>query len=132
MTQMKLPPENPGRFKPWQFADEETRALFARIRAECGRELKDATEIFVGVQTSNDSVYIFRETASTADTLTLNWQGQDWPIERGIVLPCLHDGRLVAYNRAKANAWMVFPYELVPGGKGKIARLIQPGEMAAR
>jgi hypothetical protein len=118
--------------EPWQFADQETRALFDRVRATCGRELGDAAEIFVGVQTSNDSIYIFRETASTADTLTLHWNGRDWPIERGIVLPCLHDGRLNPYTRAEANAWMIFPYEIVPGGRGQIARLIQPADMAAR
>lgn len=117
---------------PWQFADEDTRALFERVRAACGRELDTAAEIFVGVQTSNDSIYIFRETASTAYTLTLHWQGRDWPIERGIVLPCLHDGRLFAYTRAEANAWMIFPYEIVPGARGDTARLIQPADMAAR
>jgi methylase of polypeptide subunit release factors len=117
---------------PWQFADEDTRALFERVRAACGRELDTAAEIFVGVQTSNDSIYIFRETASTANTLTLHWQGRDWPIERGIVLPCIHDGRLFAYTRAEANAWMIFPYEIVPGVRGDTARLIQPAEMAAR
>lgn len=118
--------------EPWQFADEDTRALFERVRVACGRELADAAEIFVGVQTSNDSIYIFRETAATADTLTLHWQGQEWQIERGIVLPCLHDGRLHAYSRAEANAWMIFPYEIVPGARGEIARLIQPAEMAIR
>ena len=116
---------------PWEFADEETRALFARVRAACGRELGEAAEIFVGVQTSNDAAFIFREVASNAATLTLRWQGRDWPIERGIVLPCIHDGRLFPYTRAEANAWMIFPYEVVPGGKGQIARLIQPADMAA-
>lgn len=118
--------------EPWEFADDDTRALFDRVRAACGRELDDVAEIFVGVQTSNDSIYIFRETASTPDTLTLRWQDQDWPIERGIVLPCLHDGQLFAYMRAEANAWMIFPYEIVPGARGEIARLIQPADMAAR
>lgn len=117
---------------PWQFSDDDTRALFERVRAACGRELGTAAEIFVGVQTSNDSIYIFRETASTADTLTLHWQGRDWPIEREIVLPCLHDGRLFAYTRAEANAWMIFPYKIEPGARGDTARLIQPSEMAAR
>ena len=117
--------------EPWQFADEDTRSLFDRVRTACGRELKDVSEIFVGVQTSNDSIYIFQESAATADTLTLRWQGQDWPIERGIVRPCLHDGRLFAYTRADANAWMIFPYEIVPEARGDVARLIQPEDMIA-
>src|SRR5690606_6588220 len=109
----------------------DTRELFARVRAACGRELKDAAEIFVGVQTSADPIYIFRAAAETADTVTLRWDGRDWPIERGILRPCLHDVRLSPYTRAKANAWMIFPYEIIHGRR-TIARLIQPSEMARR
>lgn len=118
--------------EPWQFADEETRALFARVRATCrGRELGDAAEIFVGVQTSADPIYIFRAAAETATTVTLQWGGRDWPIERGILRPCLHDAKLYPYTRSQANAWMIFPYEIVAGARN-VARLIQPDEMAAR
>src|SRR5690606_34654311 len=56
---------------------------------------------------------------------------RDWPIERGILRPCLHDVRLSPYTRAKANAWMIFPYEIIHGRR-TIARLIQPSEMARR
>lgn len=118
--------------EPWQFADADTRNLFERVRITCGRKLADVAEIFVGVQTSNDSVYIFREIASTGDTLTLNWNGRNWLIERGIVLPCLHDAKLFPYIRAEANAWMIFPYELVSEAGRQSARLIQPADMAAR
>lgn len=117
---------------PWQFADDDTRALFARVRAACGRELKDAAEIFVGVQTSKDPIYIFRAAAETVATVTLRWNGRDWPIERDILRPCLHDARLYPYTRAEANAWMIFPYEIVPGPRGTSARLFQPAEMARR
>jgi hypothetical protein len=116
----------------WQFADADTRALFDRVRTACGRTLENAAEIFVGVQTSADAIFIFRETASTNDTLTLHWQGKDWPIERGIVLPCLHDGRLIPYASAEANAWMIFPYEIAVGTTRRTARLLQPAEMKAR
>ena len=116
---------------PWQFADADTRALFARVRAACGRELKDAAEIFVGVQTSADPIYIFRAVAETAAAVTLHWNGRDWPIERGILRPCLHDARLYPYARAEANAWMIFPYDIVHAARTS-ARLIQPAEMARR
>lgn len=117
--------------EPWQFADANTRALFARVRAACNRELGDAAEIFVGVQTSADPIYIFRAVAETADSVTLQWDGRDWPIERGILRPCLHDARLFPYAHAEANAWMIFPYEVVNGDR-TIARLIQPAEMVRR
>lgn len=116
---------------PWQFADADTRALFARVRAACGRELNDVAEIFVGVQTSADSIYIFRAAAETPGTVTLRWDGRDWPIERGILRPCLLDVTLHPYSRAEANTWMIFPYEIVNGARAT-ARLIQPAEMARR
>jgi methylase of polypeptide subunit release factors len=116
---------------PWQFADADTRALFARVRAACGRELGQAAEIFVGVQTSADGTYIFRAAGETPATVTLLWDGRDWPIERGILRPCLLDAPLNPYARAEANTWMIFPYEIVHGARAA-AQLIQPAEMTRR
>lgn len=116
----------------WQFADADTRNLFNRVRAQCARELKDAANIFVGVQTSADQIFIFRDVGATPATLMLQWRGRDWPIEREIVRPCLHDARLLPYARAHANAWMIFPYNIVDGPRGATARLIQPDEMATQ
>jgi type I restriction-modification system DNA methylase subunit len=117
--------------EPWQFANVDTRALFDRVRAACGRELGEVAEIFVGVQTSDDPIYIFRATAEAADTVTLRWNGRDWPIEREALRPCLHNARLYPYTRATANAWMIFPYEIVHGSRA-VARLLQPDEMEQR
>lgn len=116
---------------PWKFANTETRALFDRVRAACGRELHEASEIFVGVQTSADAIYIFHEVSSTPHTVTLRWDGRDWPIERTILRPCLLDATLHPYARAEANTWMIFPYEIINGVRRE-AHLIQPDEMARR
>lgn len=117
---------------PWEFADEEVRTLFARIRDQFPVRLSGVAEIEVGVQTSADGIYIFREAASGADTVTLRWNDRDWQIERAILRPCLHDVPLYAYAHPAPNAWMIFPYELVQNGNGRPrARLIQPDEMAA-
>lgn len=118
--------------EPWEFANTETRALFDRVRAECPNRLEEVAEIFVGVQTSADPVYIFRHVAEDANTVTLRWNDQDWVIERSILRPCLHDVSLDAYGRPQANAWMIFPYRLVAGRRGTQAQLIQPRAMAAR
>jgi len=116
---------------PWQFADADTRAMFARVRATCGRELSEAAEIFVGVQTSADAIYIFQAAGETPDTLTLRWGGRDWPIERGVLRPCLLDAPLNPYARAEANTWMIFPYDIVQSARTS-AQVIQPDEMARR
>lgn len=117
--------------EPWSFADADTRDLVNKVRRFCDRNLSQAAEIFVGVQTSADAVYIFRSVAESADTVTLHWEGKDWPIERGIVRPCLHDQKLYAFTRAKANAWLIFPYEIVQGQRTS-AELIQPADMERR
>ena len=116
----------------WQFADADTRNLFARVRADCPNELGQVAEIFVGVQTSADAIYIFRAAAETAATVTLRWDGRDWPIERGILRPCMLDAPLLPYARAEPNRWMIFPYELVGGVRRTEARLIPPADMARR
>ena len=118
--------------EPWQFADEETRTVFRRIRESFPNRLGQVAEVFVGVQTSADPIYIFRPVAEDADIVTLRRDGRDWPIERGILRPCLHDVSLYAFTRPEANAWMIFPYELVPGRAGLQARLIQPDELSTR
>ena len=118
--------------EPWQFADQETRTVFRHVRESFPNRLGQLAEIFVGVQTSADPIYIFRPIAEDADSVTLQWNGQDWPIERGILRPCLHDVSLFAYARPYANAWMIFPYELVPRPTGLQANLIQPAELSTR
>lgn len=118
--------------EPWRFADEETAAMFARIREEVPNRLVDLADIFVGVQTSSDSIYIFGSTAENEESVTLSWGGRDWPIERDILRPCLLDVTLQPYARPRANAWMIYPYELIPGRRGPRARLIQPEELAKR
>lgn len=114
----------------WQFADAETSALFDRVRTTFPDRLSELAEIFVGVQTSADSIYIFVGVTENADTITLRWDGRDWPIERGILLPCLHDVPLFAYAQPQPNAWMIFPYEMVAARSRTVARLIQPADMA--
>jgi type I restriction-modification system DNA methylase subunit len=116
----------------WQFANAETSALFERIRTAFPNRLGERAEIFVGVQTSADAIYIFRSVGEDADTLTLRWDGRDWPIEREIVRPCLHDVTLSSYARPQTNAWMIFPYEIAEGRHRTEAHLIQPEEMESR
>ena len=114
----------------WQFADIETRDVFARVREACPNELGQVAEIFVGVQTSADAIYIFRPVVETATAFTLRWDGRDWPIERAILRPCMLDAPLLPYAKAKPNSWMIFPYELVAGVRRTEASLIPPADMA--
>lgn len=114
----------------WQFADSDTRNVFSRVRETCPNELGQVAEIFVGVQTSADAIYIFKPVAETRTAVTLRWNGRDWPIERAILRPCMLDAPLLPYAKAEPNRWMIFPYELVTGVRRTEASLIPPIEMA--
>ena len=119
--------------EPWQFADTETRLLFGRIKALHPDRLGTLAEIFVGVQTSADDVYIFHAVAEDVATCTLRWDDHDWRIERGILRPSLLDMPLHQYARPQPNTWIIFPYDLALNATGNMkAHLIQPGGMEAR
>ena len=118
---------------PWRFANADTSALFDRIKAAFPNELGTVAEIFVGVQTSADKIYIFEATGETAKTCTLRWDDRDWEIERGILRPSLLDAPLCSFQRAEANTWIIFPYELARDAEGRVrGHLIQPRDMAKR
>jgi type I restriction-modification system DNA methylase subunit len=116
----------------WQFADADTRSIFNRVKTRFPTELGQIAEIFVGVQTSADPIYILKPTAETETIVSVNWDGRVWTIERDILRPCLHDAKLFPYSRAHANAWMIFPYELEAGERRTTARLMQPDLIARR
>ncbi|MFZ0424238.1 MAG: N-6 DNA methylase [Xanthobacteraceae bacterium] len=115
--------------EPWEFANSETRALFDRVRAAHPTQLRAVAEIFVGVQTSADDVYIIKAQSETATTVTFRWNNATWTVEKAILRPCLHDVGLLPFARPQANKWMIFPYHLVTAPRRTEAQLIQPAEM---
>jgi hypothetical protein len=119
--------------EPWQFADAETQILFARVRSNAASQLIAEAEILVGVQTSADQVYMIHGSAETPAAVICHWNNRDWPIERGVLRPCLHDVQLNAYGLPRPNAWIIFPYEISAYSTERAkARLITPEEFAAR
>lgn len=116
--------------EPWEFANEETQLLFARIRKKFLVRLENIAEILVGLQTSADDIYILTKTSSDADFVNYRWHKKQWQIESSILRPCLKDITLHAYAQPVANASIIFPYKLITNQTGKVrASLIQPSEM---
>ena len=127
-----IPVEDLGE-EPWEFADNDARTLFKRVRNFHPDRLSSVAEILVGVQTSADNVYILHPEAEDDNTVTCRWKGQDWPIERNILRPCLHDVPIHAYAQPQPNAWIIFPYKMVSNTKGKVrAHIIQPAVLEAQ
>ena len=88
-------------------------------------QLGTVADIFVGVQTSADEIYIIQPKPSTKNCVVVTWNGREWPIKKKILRPCRHDVPLEAYGRPKPNEFIIFPYDL----SGTRAVLIQPAEM---
>lgn len=116
----------------WRFADSEVTELIDRVQCTCPERLGGVADIFVGMQTSADGIYIFESSDFDSDSVTLHWNGENWPIERAILRPCLSDVTLCPYSRPEANAWMIFPYEIISERQRPRARLFQPDELADR
>jgi len=111
----------------WRIAAADAQEVFDRIRAQWTATLGSEADIFVGVQTSADAVYIISAERETADTVSFTWDNREWTLERSILRPFLHDVQLNAYTRPKPNKYIIFPYRL----GGRRAELIQPAELQA-
>lgn len=114
--------------EPWPLVDDAIKAIFSGVRKNHPVKLEEVADIFVGVQTSADKIYILHPVRETRTHVIFEWDGEEWKAERGLLRPCLHDVMLEAYAKPQANACIIFPYVL----SGNRATLIPPGEMANR
>ncbi len=127
----------PGRTEPrlisdfglgiWRFGRDDVRTLHRRLedRFEC--RLGDLAHIFVGVQTSRDSVY-FVKPLEAHDGLVYfrDAAGAERSIEEAITRPALLDRRLEQYDASPVpERRILFPYTVATSATGRpMARLI--------
>lgn len=109
----------------WTIGSQEAQIVFDEVQGNCSKTLGSESDIFVGVQTSADDVYIFTAESETQESVTFTWDSREWTLEKGILRPCLHDVQLHAFARPQPNKYIIFPYRL----GGRRASLIQPEEM---
>jgi type I restriction-modification system DNA methylase subunit len=109
---------------PWEIGAGAAHAVFERMKKRW-KKLGEIADIFVGVQTSADEIYIVEPTRETKSEVIVTWKGRNWPIERGILRPFLHDVTLEAYARPEHNKYIIFPYDL----SGERAELYKPEVM---
>lgn len=113
----------------WELTDTSTRDVLENIRTKFPKRLGKEAEIFVGLQTSKDKIYIAKAARETASTVYFSYNQKEWPVEKSILRPCLMDEQLYAFKQPQANSWMIFPYVLTDTDKGVKANLIQPKEL---
>ena len=110
---------------PWVFISPQLQSLFERVKAMPRmKTLEGVADIFVGIQTSADKIYIIRPTAGltgaveeASDGLTnfTDSEGRTRQIETSILRPCLLDAKFAAFGTPAANAAVIFPYRVEDG-----------------
>ena len=99
--------------KPWIFVHPQIKNIFDRINNSHPTLLSAVADIFVGLQTSADRIYIFRPVSETADTFTfIDKQGDRRLIEKEIVHPFLWDVPLIGFEKPQPNSYIIFPYKI--------------------
>ncbi len=112
---------------PWVIVSKQDRELFDSIEQTAQKKLgdEDIAEIFVGLQTSADDIYIVEPTALDSTTIAFSdRQGKKWEIERAIGRSAILDQRIHFFKPLNPNKIIIFPYVEI---KGK--NIIMPEEL---
>lgn len=108
--------------EPWVFLSSRSRAVFEKMRSMSVKPLKVFADVFVGLQTSADGIYIQKiaDFSSMYDMdgskgfltseIPFNKDGVTWQIETGILVPCIYDAHLTPFQTVQPNAVLIFPY----------------------
>lgn len=98
---------------PWRLIPPQLDDVFNRLLAQNSLCLGDVYDIFVGLQTSDDKIYIFFPEEETTTMVTFKDINKKlWTIEKAIVRPCLYDAVVPAFAKPKSNAFIIFPYHI--------------------
>jgi len=101
---------------PWRFAADEVEMVLSRIRVNNPKILDTVAEIFVGVQTSADKIYVIQPTGREKGYVTfMDQKGEKRKIEKDILYPFLHDVKIVPFGTPKANKFIIWPYQIMEG-----------------
>ncbi len=102
--------------EPWVFLPPSVKELFGRLNQENPATLESVANIFVGVQTSADEIYIFRPEKETDNYIHFtDKDGTPRKVEKAIVRPSLLDAPLECFGTPKANTYIIFPYKVKSG-----------------
>ena len=100
----------------WSFGVGKTSQLMERLKAG-GPSLGEFTDIFVGLQTSADTVFLFKEWEQMSAKVTKGFSKElnDWvEVESSLLKSVVRSGAIGRYW-AKPEAKVLFPYEFVDG-----------------
>lgn len=100
---------------PWSFLSEEIVLLLDQVKDKC-QTLEEISDIFVGLQTSADMIYIIKaQKEGNGLTYFVDCKGKEQCVETDILKPCIYDIQLEKYADIKPNMMIIFPYHMVNG-----------------
>ncbi len=106
--------------EPWILTSGSNTAVMNRLLG-FDRILNSCLKIFVGLQTSKDTVYFLKEAKELNDHYTAYSPelDEEITIEKGLVKPLLLGDQVHRYERLSTNNLVVFPYLLPDVSEGK-------------
>lgn len=97
--------------EPWIFLHPHVKNVFDKIALD-KRPLRNHSEIFVGVQTSKDDVYVIKPNKETEDKVEFTTKdGRTYQIEKDILRPFILDVKLEGFLPPYSNSYLIYPYK---------------------
>ena len=99
--------------QPWAFLPQHIVTHLEKMANSCV-PLASLTDIFVGLQTSADEVYIIYADSEDEDYVFFHDQeGHEFKVEKGILRKGIYDTQIASYEKINANCYIIFPYKEV-------------------
>jgi hypothetical protein len=97
----------------WNFTVGRGADLFEKLR-RMPVKLGDVADIFVGLQTSADDVFIMNIVEESESTLKLHSKalGEDWTFEKSLLFPLVSGTDVQRYRELPYRQYILFPYEV--------------------
>lgn len=101
--------------QPWAFLPQNIITHLEEMSANCV-SLSSLTDIFVGLQTSADDVYIIYADSEDANYVYFHDQhSREFKIEKDILRTGIYDTQISSYEKIVPNCYIIFPYKEVNG-----------------
>jgi len=114
--------------EPWSFSVGHGAQVSEQLKL-MPRRLGDVADVFVGLQTSADSVFILQFVREAASTVTLKSKalGIEWEFEKCLLHPIVSGTDVRAYAKLPYRQFILFPYRV----RAEAAELIPFPELQA-
>ncbi len=113
----------------WALITDAMSSVYQKLESQSSPlvDIVGADNIFNGIQTSANKIYIFLPTSEMDGVFTFTNGGREWQIEKAITKPYFktprNDDSLGTYKTFKPNARVIFPYRKKENGKLEVIPL---------